>query len=353
LKGAEFRRFFALFFVALCACSATSAQSAPSIPPPVKTYVAELGKSGFSGSILVERGGEVFVRSYGMADYEFSIPNTPATKFKIGSVTKQFTAAAMLLLVKDGKLSLEDPVCKFVSDCPASWRPITVRELLNHSSGIADFVKLPGMRDRFTLPMKLDQTIATLERQPLDFAPGSDAQYGNSGFLISASIIQQLSGKSYADFLDQRIYRPLGMKDSGYAADGPVIPNRARGYVRRDGAIENAPYIDMSIPIGAGSQYSTALDLYRWDRALRSNGLLPAALRKQMFTPGKGGFGLGWEMADDHGRRVAEHVGDINGFGAFIARWLDDDAVIIILSNIEGTKNVRDIRDRISEMLFH
>jgi D-alanyl-D-alanine carboxypeptidase len=323
--------------------------------PPVTaadSYIAELGREGFSGSILVERNGSVLIRSYGLADREFGIKNTPETKFKIGSVTKQFTATAMLLLVKDGKLSLQDPLCRFVANCPASWQPITIRELLNHSSGIPDFVKLPEMRGRFTLPMSLDEAIAMLERQPLDFLPGSDAQYGNSGFLIAAAIIEKLSGKSYADFLDERIYRPLAMTSSGYAADGPIIPNRARGYVRRGQAIENAAYIDMSIPIGAGSQYSTVLDLYRWDRALRTEVLLPSAEKNEMFTPGKGDFGLGWEMVNDHGRRVAEHVGDINGFGAFIARWLDDDAVIVILTNIEGTKKVRDIRDGISARLF-
>jgi CubicO group peptidase (beta-lactamase class C family) len=341
-----------LFLAAVALLPASAAEARPSVPYAVDSYIAQLGREGFSGSILVERNRSMLIRSYGLADREFGIKNTPQTKFKIGSLTKQFTATAMLLLVNDRKLSLEDPICNLVANCPTSWQPITIRELLNHSSGIPDFVKLPEMRGRFTTPMSLANVIAMLERQPLDFAPGSDAQYGNSGFLISAAIIEKLSGKSYADFLDDRIYRPLAMRSSGYAADGPIIFNRARGYVRRGQAIENAAYIDMSIPIGAGSQYSTVLDLYRWDRALRGEALLPSTARRQMFTPGKGDFGLGWKMAQDEGRRVAEHVGDINGFGAFIARWLDDDAVIIILTNIEGTKKVRDIRDGIAARLF-
>jgi CubicO group peptidase (beta-lactamase class C family) len=336
--------------MAACASSSTSAAE---VPVAVKSYIAQLGKKGFNGSILVARDGHVFARSYGLADRESVIGNTPNTKFKIGSLTKQFTAAAMLLLVQDGELSLTDPICKYVPACPPAWQAIAVRELLNHSSGIPDFVKLPGMRDRFTLPMKLDDMITTLKRQPLDFSPGSDASYGNSGFLISAWIIEKLGGESYADFLTDRIYRPLGMADSGYAADAPIISKRAHGYVTHDGGYENAPYLDMSIPIGAGSQYSTVVDLYRWDRALRRDGLLSANLRNEMFTPGKGGFGLGWEMANERGRRISQHVGDINGFGAYIARWLDDDAVLIILTNVEGTKKVVDIRDGIAARLFH
>ncbi|MGN6111400.1 MAG: serine hydrolase domain-containing protein [Luteimonas sp.] len=314
-------------------------------------FLDEQGKAGFSGVFLVAKDGDVLVRAYGLADREWGIPNSPDTKFRIGSLTKQFTAAGILLLAADGKLSLDDPVCRYVDHCPAAWKPIVIRQLLNHSSGIHDFVRLPGMRDRFTLPAKLDDTIALLERQPLDFPPGTDASYGNSGLLISASIIERLGGTSYADFIHDRIYRPLGMDDSGYAWDGPLLPKRARGYVQRDGVFENAPYIDMSIPIGAGSQYSTVLDLYRWDRALRTDALLPARLRAEMFREGKGGYGLGWEVAQEHGREVIEHNGDINGFGAFIARWPKDDAVVVVLTNTEGTK-VRDLKDAIAARLF-
>jgi D-alanyl-D-alanine carboxypeptidase len=325
--------------------------------PPFRSdlgfYLDQLERSGFSGSILVEREGSTLIRSFGLADREFGIRNSARTKFKIGSVTKQFTAMAILLLVKDGRLSLDDRVCRFIQACPTAWQSISIRELLNHSSGIPDFVKLPEMRGRFTQPMDLNDTITMLERQPLDFPPGSEARYGNSGFLVSAWIIQRVSGKSYAAFLDERIYRPLGMNSSGYAADGPIIFNRARGYVRRGGLFENAPFIDMSIPVGAGSQYSTVLDLYRWDRAMRGHQLIPDVLTKEMFSPGKGNFGLGWDIVDDEGRRVAEHVGDINGFGAFIARWLNDDAVIIILTNIEDTRKVREIRNGIVARLFN
>jgi D-alanyl-D-alanine carboxypeptidase len=342
---------FKIFVAVLCALLLPQAALAQRIPQSVRHYLDEQGAAGFSGAVLVARHGQVLERAYGLADREWSISNTPRTRFRIGSLTKQFTAAAVMLLAQDGRLSLDDPVCTYVDHCPETWRPIRIVQLLNHSSGITDFVRLPGMRDRFTQPTRLADTIALLEAQALDFAPGSDARYGNSGFLISASIIERLSGMSYADFLDRRIYRPLGMSGSGYAYDGPIIPERARGYVRHGGHVENAPYIDMSIPIGAGSQYSTVEDLYRWDRALRGDRLLSAPARARMFASGLGGFGLGWEVAREYGRRVLEHNGDINGFGAFIARYPDDDAVIIVLTNIEGTY-VRDMKDALAARLF-
>jgi len=342
-------RWLGMFLALMAAVSA--APVAASRFGPIDAYLDAQARAGFSGAILVARGGRSMKRAYGQADREFRIANTPGTRFRIGSLTKQFTAAAILLLVQDGKLSLDDPLCRLVDPCPEAWRAIRVEQLLDHSSGIPDFVRLPGMSDRFTLPARLDDTIALLARQKLDFQPGTDARYGNSGYLLAARIIERLSGTSYAGFLDERIYRPLGMAGSGYASDAPIIARRARGYVRRGGRIENAAYIDMSVPIGAGSQYSTVEDLYRWDRALRDTRLLSAPLLDRMFRAGPGGFGLGWEVSRDRGRRGVEHNGDINGFGSFIARYPDDDAVIVILSNVEGTK-VREMKDEIARRLF-
>ncbi len=325
--------------------------TAQPLPRGIEAYLDDQARQGFSGTVLVARHGVVFQRAYGLADREWGVPNTLDTRFKIGSLSKQFTAAAVLLLVQRGKLSLDDPLCRYVPDCPVAWAPIRIRQLLDHSSGIPDFVKLPGMRDRFPLPMKLDDTVALLKAQPLEFTPGSEAHYGNSGFLISAWLIEKLSGHRYADFLATFLYGPLGMVDSGYAADAPILPRRAHGYTRQDGSYANAPFIDMSVPIGAGSQYSTVGDLYRWDRALYGPGLLSDASRAAMFARGLGDFGLGWEIADEGGRRVIEHNGDINGFGAFIARYPDQDAAIIILTNTEGTR-VHAMKDAIAGLLF-
>jgi D-alanyl-D-alanine carboxypeptidase len=323
------------------------------LPKGIEAYLAEREKQGFSGAVLVARRGEMFKRAYGLADREWAQANTTDTRFRIGSLTKQFTAAAMLLLAEQGKLSLDDPLCKHMPDCPAAWAPVRIRQLLSHSSGITDFVRLPGVMARSVLPADLEANLRLLKAQPLDFSPGSQARYGNSGYLISAWLIQKLSGKSYAAFLDEAIYRPLGMKDSGYAEDAPILARRARGYRRQrgDGTILNARYIDMTVPIGAGSQYSSVEDLYRWDRALHGEALLRPESRQAMFTPGLGGYALGWEVTAVQDRPVQEHNGDINGFGAFIARFPQDDAAIVILTNIEGTP-VREMKNAIAELLF-
>lgn len=338
---------FAVFLAEIPAYTSARAK----VPETVQSYMDSQGRSGFSGVILVAQNGQLTERAYGSADREWDIANRPSTRFKIGSLTKQFTAGAMLLLEQDGKLKLDDPLCRYVASCPEAWRPIRLEQLLNHSSGIPDFVRLPGMRERFTRHLDLDEIIRIIAAQPLDFAPGADARYGNSGFLLSAKVIEIVSGKSYADFLRDRLYNPLRMTGSGYAHDARIIPERARGYVSRDGRIENAPYIDMSIPIGAGSQFSTARDLYIWDRALRQPGLFTAHSLAKMFQPRLGGFGLGWEVTMEHGHRVIQHNGDINGFGSFIARYPNDDAVIIVLTNIEGTK-VREVKDELASRLL-
>lgn len=343
---------FVIILLGLVACLSTVPAAAQSgTLRSVAAYLDAQGRDEFSGTVLVARGGRVLTRAYGLADHEWNIRNRPSTRFRIGSLTKQFTAVAILLLAEDGRLSLDDSVCRHIEPCPEAWRPIRIAQLLDHSSGIPDIVRLPGMRERATQPARMEDTIALLARQPLEFAPGSRARYGNSGFILSAAIIARLSGMSYAEFLDRRVYAPLGMTASGYAFDAAIIPQRARGYARREGGLQNASFIDMSVPIGAGSQYSTVEDLYRWDRALRDDRLLSAASRARMFTANAQGFGLGWEIATENGRRVIQHNGDINGFGAFIARYPDDDAVIVILTNIEGTR-VRALKDEIATRLF-
>jgi D-alanyl-D-alanine carboxypeptidase len=339
-----------LMLIVAVAAPAGAADRAP-LPESVAAYIDTAGDRGFSGTILVARRGEVLKRAFGFGNREWNDPNTADTIFKIGSLTKQFTATGLLILVDEGKIALDDRLCAYLDDCPSAWAAITIRQLLNHSSGIPDFVRLPGVRERFTQPMKLSDTIALLERQPLDFAPGSEARYGNSGFLIAAWLIERLSGIPYDRFIAERIYRPLGMTRSGYAFDAPILARRARGYVIHDGQFENAPYIDMSVPIGAGSQYSTIEDLYRWDRALASRKLLSPESYRAMFARGLGEYSLGWEVTTENGRRVIQHNGDINGFGAFIARYPDADAVIIILTNTEGTK-VRDMKNAIAARLF-
>ncbi|MFM9903569.1 MAG: serine hydrolase domain-containing protein [Pyrinomonadaceae bacterium] len=332
---------------------AQSKQSSKAVSVGASKYLKRIAdQSEFSGSVLIARNGRIlFSRGFGLANRENDIPNTSKTKFLIGSLTKQFTAMAVMMLAERGKLKLEESICKYVSACPAVWQPISIRQLLNHSSGIVDLVRLPEFGETITLPTTLDRTIERLKKEPLQFVPGEKAEYGNSGFLLAAFIVEKVSGKSYEDFLRENIYEPLSMKDSGYAHNESILKNRARGYARNHKKIVNASYIDMSIPIGAGSQYSTVEDLFRWDQALYTEKLVSKQGLDEMFRSYKGEFGLGWEIGRQFNRKIISHIGDINGFGAYIARYPDDKVLIVVLSNLEGTP-VKQITNDLAAMIF-
>ena len=332
----------------------SSVHAQEDLRPKLDNYLKEITSRGeFSGSVLIARNGKIILsKGYGLANIEHDIPNTPQTKFLIGSLTKQFTAMAVIILAEKGKLSLEDHLCKYVSACPEAWQPITIRQLLNHSSGIVDLVRLPEFGETITLPTTLERTIERLKKEPLQFIPGEKAEYGNSGYLLAAFIIEKVSGRSYEDFLQENIYEPLAMKDSGYAHNETILKNRASGYARKNNILVNASYIDMSIPIGAGSQYSTVEDLFRWDQALYTEKLVSKKYLAEMFRPNKGDFGLGWEIGRRFDRKLISHIGDINGFGAYIARYTDDRVLVVVLSNLEGTP-VKQINNDLAAIIFN
>jgi CubicO group peptidase (beta-lactamase class C family) len=334
-------------------CRAQLKHSSRAISIGATTYLKKIADRGeFSGSVLIARNGKIlFSRGFGFANREHDIPNISKTKFLIGSLTKQFTAMAVMILAERGKLNLEENICKYVADCPAIRRPIVIRQLLNHSSGIVDIVRLPEFGETVTLPTTLARTIERLKKEPLQFIPGEKAEYGNSGFLLAAFIVEKVSGKSYEDFLRDNIYEPLAMKDSGYAHNASILKNRASGYARNDNKITNASYIDMSIPIGAGSQYSTVEDLFRWDQALYTEKLISKKGLDEVFRAYKGEFGLGWEIGRQFNRKLISHIGDINGFGSYIARYPDDRLLIVVLSNLERTP-VKQITNDLAAMIF-
>lgn len=334
-------------------CSAQS-RSPHQILTRANAYLENsLSQGEFSGAVLIARRGKVILsKGFGFANREYDIPNTSRTKFLIGSLTKQFTAMAVMILAENGKLDLEDSICTYVSACPETWRPILIRHLLNHSSGIVDFVRLPEFGEVITLPTTLDRTIERLKKEPLQFVPGEKAEYGNSGFIIAAFIVQKVSGKSYEDFLRETIYLPIEMRDSGYAYNASILKNRASGYTRKDNKIVNASYIDMSIPIGAGSQYSTTEDLFRWDQALYTDKLISKKGLDEVFRSYKGDFGLGWEIGTQFNRKLISHIGDINGFKAHIARYPDEKVLIVILCNFELT-DVKRIAYDLASFVFN
>jgi D-alanyl-D-alanine carboxypeptidase len=305
----------------------------------LKNYADTYARSNdFQGSVLVARHGRILLReSYGWANREHDVRNTADTKFRIGSVTKQFTATGILLLEQDGKLSTADSVCKYLPNCPESWRSITLHHLLTHSSGIPDLVRLPEFPNMVTLPTTLDATIDHFRQLPLEFAPGTKVEYGNSGYLVASRVLEIVSGRSYEQFLHDRIFEAAGMKDTGYDHPASVLKARASGYVKDEGIVQNAPYIDMSIPSGAGALYSTANDLLRYMTELTSGKILSPQHLAGAMSNQNSDFGYGWEVGTHTGQRVISHIGDVNGFGAFLSYFPQQGVVVVVLTNMERT----------------
>lgn len=292
----------------------------------------------FQGTVLVARdGATVLEKGYGPASLELAVPNTPATKFLIGSVTKQFTAAAILQLQEQGKLSVQDPISRHLPAWPRETGDrITIHHLLSHTSGLPNYTDDGVLMARRALEMPLDDLCASFRDKPLDFEPGTSWAYSNSGYVVLGLIIEAVSGTSYEEYLREHLLGPAGMRDSGYAHHETIIPGRACGHVFRDGQWTNSTYIAMSVPYAAGALYATAADLLRWDRALRGDKLLSAASQAQMFTPVRDGYGYGQMIGERYGHREIMHGGGIDGFSAHLASYPDDRLTVVVLCNNEA-----------------
>ncbi len=287
----------------------------------------------FSGSVLIAHKGKIVLsKGYGMANYELGVPNSPETRFRLGSVTKQFTAMAILQLEEQGKLKVTDTVKSVFPDYPGGEK-ITIHHLLTHTSGIPNFTDSPDYFKTQTLPSPVLQTVERFKNLPLDFAPGERMSYSNSGYVLLGAIIEKVTGRPYEEFLNENIFRPLGMEGSGYDHTDAIIKNRASGYEFPADRMANASFIDMSIPHAAGALYSTVEDLYKWDRALDTDKLISPAAKTRLFTPFKGTYAYGWSIGSFAGRKTIGHGGGINGFTTDIIRFPDDDACVIVLNN--------------------
>ena len=300
---------------------------------------SQVKTSRFSGSILVARGGKVLLaRGYGLANIELNVVNDPGSKFRLGSVTQQFTAMAILELQEQGRLSIQDSVCKYIPDCPNDWQAIKIVNLLTHTSGLSNFTELPDYLSTSMLPATVPELLARLKGKPPESKPGEKFKYSNSGYQVLGAVIETVSGQSYAKYLAEHIFVPIEMRDSGYDSSTSILPHRASGYRQsvENGALLNATYLDMSIPFSAGGLYSTVEDLYRWDRALYTEKLISKKSLDQMFTPYRDGYGLGWRIVREFERRALMYAGRINGFSASIRRYPDDDACVIVLGNLEN-----------------
>lgn len=331
------RRSFLCFLLLIAGVLAVSAQSEAAdadIGRKVDEYLTNVWtarKTG--GAFLVARGGKILVnRGSGMADVSANKPNGPELRYRIGSLTKQFTAAAVVMLEERGKLSVTERACKFLERCPASWKDVTIHQLLTHTAGIPNITALPAWSTKKTEDLSPMQAIDLVRDMPLRFAPGSDFEYSNSGYILLGLIIEKVSGKPYAEFLKANIFDPLSMKNTGYD-DGKPSPSMALGYTSGPLGLKPAQPINMRAPFSAGSLYSTVGDLFIWSESLNTEILLKKKSREKIFTPDKRNYGYGWGISTQNGRSVHSHAGGIDGFSSFIARYPDDNSVIIVLTN--------------------
>ena len=300
----------------------------------VQTYVKD---KTFMGTVLVARGSDVLLsKGYGSANLEWNVPNTPSTRFRLGSITKQFTAAAILLLEERGRLKLDDPIKKFIPDAPKAWDSITIFNLLTHSSGIPNFTSMPDYNTLKLQDTPVAKTVLAFRDKPLDFTPGERMRYSNSGYLLLGHVIEIVTGGSYEKFVTDNIFTPLEMNDSGYDSNRSLIVRRAAGYMPSASGPVNAGYIHMSIPHAAGALYSTTEDLLRWQQGLFAGKVISTASLAKMVTPFKDDYALGVVVRTVKGRKVVQHGGGIDGFNTFLAYYPDDKLTVVALANLNG-----------------
>jgi CubicO group peptidase (beta-lactamase class C family) len=300
----------------------------------------EVTPGGPGAAIAVIRDGQFIHRkAYGAANIEWDVPLTPDAVFRIASVTKQFTAVAIMMLAERGLLSIDAPIETYLTDWTARGRAVTVRQLLNHTSGVWRHDSDQGDRTRRPNP-PVEDVLRLICAQPFESEPGERYTYNNSGYMLLGAVIAAVSAKAYEDFLRDEIFSPLGMEDTGLLRPEAITPRRAYGYVRGRKRFHNARLDAMSWSHAAGALGSTLDDLAKWDRAIRSNRLVSSEALETMLTPttmNDGSvfpYGFGWGVADYEGRRAYHHTGGISGFGAHMLHFRDENLTTIVLSNL-------------------
>jgi CubicO group peptidase (beta-lactamase class C family) len=335
-----------LFTALVLAAAAHAVPDEPTTATVDEFVNSELRAQHIPGvALAVVRNGKIVkAAGYGMANVELSVPTKPESIFQTGSVGKQFTATAVMMLVEEGKVGLDDKISKYFPDSPPAWKDIAVRHLLTHTSGIPDYTseKAGGavnMRTDYT-EEELVKKIAGL---PLDFQPGEKWSYSNSGYLILGVLIHHLSGEFYGDFLQHRVFQPLQMKSTRIISEADIVPNRSAGYRLVKGEPKNQEWVAPSLNTTAdGALYTNVLDLAKWDAALYTEKLLKKSSFDQMWTPvelnsGKTSpYGFGWRVTEVNRHRLLEHGGAWQGFTMHISRYVDDQLTIIVMTNLDS-----------------
>ena len=308
----------------------------------IDSLLAEKYQHDSPGAVfLVSKKGEViYRRAFGQANIELNIPMKPENVFQIGSMTKQFTAIAVMMLVEQGKLKLDDDITEYIPDYPTHGNKITIHHLLTHTSGIKSFTSMKTINNIAKKNLTPLELIDFFKDEPMNFKPGEQFKYNNSGYAILGYIIESVSGKSYSEFIEQNIFQKIDMKSSTYASHKKIVKDRASGYHNKNGYINNI-YISFSIPYSAGSLMSTVDDLFKWQQAITSNILLSDSTKKKVFTNyvlnngEKINYGYGWHLKDINGEQSREHGGDIFGFKSMGVYIPSKDIYIIGLSNCD------------------
>lgn len=322
----------AFFLVLLITISA----QADVVDDKIRQLLAERHIPGAAVAVI-KNGKVIKAQGYGLASVEFNVPVTKETVFEIGSVSKQLTAAGIMILVEDGKVKLDEKISKYLENTPDSWKNVSVRNLLTHTSGIKSYTGLNGFE--LSRRLKRDEFIKALAVHPLDFETNTSYVYSNSGYSLLSHIIEAVSGKTYWEFMRERIFKPLGMNKTADRDLKFVIPNRATGYEWQNNQLVGRDYnlTDLS---GAGAIVATIMDLVKWEAALRNDTLLKKESKMQMWTPATFNngktypYGFGFRLSDIRGHKLVAHSGQTAGFGASLSRYVDDDLTVIALTNL-------------------
>jgi CubicO group peptidase (beta-lactamase class C family) len=327
------------------------------ISESIDTYVhSEMQRQHIPGlSLLVARDGKIVrAQGYGFSNVEHQVPVKPETVFQSGSVGKQFTATAVMMLVEDGNIRLDDSITNYFKDAPVAWRQVTIRELLSHTAGFTDYPEKFDFRKDYTEA----DLLKIVEGIPLAFPPGTNYSYANLGYLTLGILIHQVTGMFYGDFLQERIFQPLGMTTTRIMSEADIVPNRASGYRLAKGELKNQEWVSPTLNTTAdGALYFSILDLAKWDAALYTEKLLHRSSFEQMWTPAKllngkpnpGHYGFGWRIAGKNGHRVLDHGGAWQGFEVHTSRYVDDKLTVVVLTNLADADPGK-IADQVANM---
>jgi CubicO group peptidase (beta-lactamase class C family) len=348
-------------FVTFCAVAATAAvaqtpsplapldaQHIQSIDNFVSAEMARQKIPGLSVGVY-SRGTILLAKGYGQANVELGVPVKPETIFQSGSVGKQFVSAAIMMLVEEGKLSLDDSITKYFPDAPAAWKPILLKNLLSHTSGLSEYESddRTGVKGPFYLRLDFteDELATKIEALPIEWAPGEKWGYRNTNYVLLGIIIHRVTGKPYAEFLAERIFKPLGMTSTRLISESDIIPNRSAGYEIHDGELKNQEWVSPTFDSTAdGALYFNVLDLAKWDASLYTTQLLKQTSFDRIWTvfplndgkPNPAGYGFAWSIGDQNHHKRIEHGGAWQGFTCDISRYADDNLTVVVLTNLDA-----------------